>query len=102
MSRTGQDAGAKTPAMTNGEFQRRRADKDADCLLAGLRKLAVEYNAQIDPEGAVFDSAVRDLLTDVRHLCDVYGLHFGPLNTEAHEQYLEERPWRDEGEAAHE
>lgn len=86
----------KGTEMTNAEYQKHRADADSNCLLSRLRALATEYNGTIDREGEVSDSAVRDLLTDIRHLCDMYGLDFGAIDTEAYEGYLEELTWRDD------
>ena len=39
-----------------------------------------------DPE-----SLVIDLLTDLRHYCDEYGLNLGKLDRVAHEHYLYEK-----------
>lgn len=37
-----------------------------------------------------FDTAISDLLADIRHLCDREGLDMGEMDRRAHKRYLEE------------
>lgn len=37
------------------------------------------------------NDAVRDMLSDLRHLCDAWGVAFGEANSTAHDHYLAER-----------
>jgi hypothetical protein len=72
--------------MTNAKFQKKRI-KQGPCLLAALHKV---IEAHCEEQGLEPVSALRDALTDMRHLADIYQLDFGELDQYAHEGYLEE------------
>ena len=62
-------------------------------LLRSLGDIIQRYSKD---EGTDMECAMRDTLTDLRHLCDVYGLDFGKIDSKAHKGYLEETSpeWR--------
>ena len=72
--------------MTNAEYQTERIAQ-GPCLLAALHKV---IEAHCEEQGLEPVSALRDALTDMRHLADIYELDFGELDQYAHEGYLEE------------
>jgi len=72
--------------MTNAEFQKKRI-AEGPCLLAALHKV---LESHCEEQGLEPLSALRDALTDMRHLADIYQLDFGELDRYAHEGYLEE------------
>jgi hypothetical protein len=72
--------------MTNAEYQAKRLAEGLS-LLAALHKVIEEH---CEEQGLEPVSALRDALTDMRHLADVYHLDFGALDHYAHEGYLEE------------
>jgi hypothetical protein len=72
--------------MTNAEYQAKRIAQ-GPCLLAALRKL---IDAHCEEQGLEPVSALRDALTDMRHLADIHQLDFGELDQYAYEGYLEE------------
>jgi hypothetical protein len=37
------------------------------------------------------ENAIRDVLSDLRHLCDAWGVAYGQADSTAHNHYLEER-----------
>jgi len=72
--------------MTNAQFQKRRIAQGPS-LLAALHKV---LESHCEEQGLEPVSALRDALTDMRHLADIYQLDFGELDQYAHEGYLEE------------
>jgi hypothetical protein len=72
--------------MTNAEYQTKRI-AEGPSLLAALHKVLESHCEEQDLERG---SALRDALTDMRHLTDIYQLDFGELDRYAHEGYLEE------------
>ena len=72
--------------MTNTEYQQNRI-KQGPCLLAALHQV---IEAHCEEQGLEPVSALRDALTDMRHLADIYLLEFGELDQYAYEGYLEE------------
>jgi hypothetical protein len=72
--------------MTNAEYQRRRIAQGPS-LLAALHKV---LESHCEEQGLEPVSALRDALTDMRHLADIYQLDFGELDQHAHDGYLEE------------
>ncbi len=72
--------------MTNAEFQTKRI-AEGPCLLAALHKV---LESHCEEQGLEPVSALRDALTDMRHLADIYQLDFGEMDQYAHEGYLEE------------
>lgn len=85
----------KTPKTfrTNAAYQRHRIRTTPKSLAAGLKKLLLGYGKS---EGVNHRSAIRDALTDLRHLCDIYGLDFGELDGGAYQGYLEEAQYHKE------
>ena len=53
------------------------------------KSLATLLNKTYDPHGARCN--VTDMLTDLRHLCDVNGWDFADLDRQAYEHYIGER-----------
>ena len=72
--------------MTNTQYQARRL-AEGPSLLAALHKV---LESHCEEQGLEPVSALRDALTDMRHLADIYQLDFGELDQYAHEGYLEE------------
>jgi hypothetical protein len=72
--------------MTNAEYQAKRF-AEGPCLLTALHKL---IEAHCEEQGLEPVSALRDALTDMRHLADIYQLDFGAMDHYAYEGYLEE------------
>ena len=72
--------------MTNAEYQAKRM-AEGPSLLAALHRV---LEAHCQEQGLEPISALRDALTDMRHLADIYQLDFGELDQYAHEGYLEE------------
>jgi hypothetical protein len=72
--------------MTNAEYQKKRIAQ-GPCLLATLHKV---IEAHCEEHGMEPVSALRDALTDMRHLADIYQLDFGELDHDAYEGYIEE------------
>jgi len=72
--------------MTNAQYQAKRL-ADGPSLLAALHKV---IEVHCEEQGIEPVSALRDALTDMRHLADIYQLDFGELDQYAHEGYLEE------------
>lgn len=72
--------------MTNAEYQANRLTQGPSLLVA-LNRVIKKHCREQDLEPA---SALRDALTDMRHLADVYALDFGALDSQAHDGYLEE------------
>jgi len=72
--------------MTNAEYQTKRL-AEGPSLLAALHKV---IEAHCEEQGLEPVSAMRDALTDMHHMADVYHLDFGALDQYAHEGYLEE------------
>lgn len=60
---------------------------DSDNSTRALRALQTIYPAY-DDDGA--ETAVRDVLADLRHLCDLMGWSFAELSGQAHTVYLRE------------
>ncbi len=55
------------------------------------RKLAATLRQYQNNEKANTDSAVVDMLTDLRHVCDRYGLDYASLNRIARGHHIVER-----------
>jgi hypothetical protein len=72
--------------MTNAQHQAKRL-ANGPSLLAALHKV---IDAHCEEQGLETVSALRDALTDMRHLADIYRLDFGELDHDAHEGYIEE------------
>jgi hypothetical protein len=72
--------------MTNAEYQAKRLT-EGPSLLAALHKV---LESHCEEQGLEPVSALRDALTDMRHLADIYQLDFGELDQYAYEGYLEE------------
>jgi hypothetical protein len=72
--------------MTNAEYQAKRL-AEGPSLLAALHKVLESHSEE---QGLESVSALRDALTDMRHLADIYQLNFGELDHYAYEGYLEE------------
>jgi hypothetical protein len=72
--------------MTNAEYQAKRLT-EGPSLLAALHKV---LESHCEAQGLEPVSAMRDALTDMRHLADIYQLDFGELDHYAHEGYIEE------------
>lgn len=72
--------------MTNAQYQRKRI-KRGPCLLATLHRAITKHCREqgIEPE-----FALRDAVTDLRHLADIYQLDFAEVDANAYECYLEE------------
>ena len=60
--------------------------------LSRVQKIAREhYEDTEDERGRILPCFfVRDILTDLRHYCDRYGVEFGAADRAAHGVYLEE------------
>lgn len=56
-------------------------------LLNPLNRLIRDYARR---EGIGYECAVRDVLTDARHLCDLTALDYGDIDERAYQVYLEE------------
>jgi len=72
--------------MTNAEYQTKRITQ-GHSLIATLHKV-IEEHCQEHGLEPVF--AMRDALTDMHHLADVYQLDFEDLEDQAYDGYLEE------------
>jgi hypothetical protein len=72
---------------TANEENARRIDRAAKAIWAG------EY-LQDHPKD--HETAVRDLLSDLRHYCDCYAVDFGNEDRIAHSNYLAELEGNDE------
>jgi hypothetical protein len=72
--------------MTNTEHQKKRIAQGPS-LLAALHKV---LESHWEEQGLEPVSALRDALTDMRHLADIYQLDFGELDHYAYEGYIEE------------
>jgi len=72
--------------MTNAEYQAKRLAQ-GPYLLAALHKV---LESHCEEQGLEPVSTLRDALTDMRHLADIYQLDFGELDHDAHEGYIEE------------
>lgn len=72
--------------MTNAEYQRKRI-KQGPCLIATLHRAIRRHCREqgIEPE-----SALRDAMTDMRHLADIYRLNFAEVDSDAYDGYREE------------
>ena len=77
---------------TNRDYQRFRRSQGPSLL----RTLSVETLRYARREGTPLDCALRDVLTDLRHFCDINGLDFGAIDERAHDEYLEELAWKEE------
>ena len=53
------------------------------------KSLTTLLNKTYDPYGARCN--VTDMLTDLRHLCDVKGWDFADLDRQAYQHYIEEK-----------
>jgi hypothetical protein len=73
--------------MTNAKAQAARLKKMPNSLLGQLSRIITKY---ADREGTELHCAIRDTLTDIRHLCDIHGLEWGGLDEQAYDVYLEE------------
>jgi hypothetical protein len=58
-----------------------------DSLLGRLARNITEYSER---EGIELHCAIRDAVSDIRHLCDIHRLDFEALEDQAREMYLEE------------
>lgn len=78
----------------NKELQEHRL-RLGPSLLVTLNDAITGY---AETEGTDIDCAIRDALTDIRHLCDVHGLDYGDIDERAYSGYLEENSeeWRGE------
>ena len=72
--------------MTNAEFQKNRIAQGPS-LLRTLHEV-IERHCEEHGLEPVF--AITDVLIDIRHLADVYGLDLGEIDANAHNSYLEE------------
>jgi len=70
--------------MKNTQYGRLR---DNASLLNQLNKLVRDYAKRA---GTNYDCALRDVLTDARHLCDLNGLDYGHIDARAYSGYCEE------------
>lgn len=61
-------------------------------IIAKRALLASYEDADCDAE-----SAIKDCLSDLRHLCDRLGVNFGELDSSAYDNYLNELPFSSEG-----
>jgi hypothetical protein len=73
--------------MTNANAQAARLKKAPNSLLGQLSRIITKY---ADREGTEFNCAIRDTLTDIRHLCDIHGLEWAALDEQAYDVYREE------------
>ena len=73
--------------MTNAKYQAKRLSQSPDSLLGQLNRIITEYS---DREGTEPHRAIRDVLTDVRHLCDIRKFDFSALDRDGYEVYLQE------------
>lgn len=73
--------------MTNAKYQAARLVQMPDSLLGQLSRIITEYSER---EGTELHCAIRDVLTDVRHLCDIREFDFAALDTDAYQVYLQE------------
>ena len=64
-----------------------KSDCQKEQELRTLRNALMDY---MEVEGADEQSALRDLLTDIRHLCDERGLNIYKALEGSYEVYLEE------------
>ena len=71
--------------MTNAQYQRKRRREPSL-----LRDLEIAIFRYARGQGTTVECTVRDVLTDLRHACDIHGLNFGELNSRAYQGYLEE------------
>jgi hypothetical protein len=71
--------------MTNAEYQAKRLAQGPS-LLSALHKVVERH---CEEQGLEPVSGMRDALTDMRHLADIYQLDFGELDHYAHDGYLE-------------
>lgn len=72
--------------MTNAQYQSNRIAQGPS-LLATLHA-AIEKHCEEQGLEPVF--GLKDALTDMRHLSDVYGVDFGEIDGKAYDGYLEE------------
>jgi hypothetical protein len=80
--------------MTNAQYQRTRIRGDASALIAQFRRAILLYARA---QGTSVERAMSDSLVDLRHLCDIWQLDFGALESDAYEGYLEELEYSREG-----
>jgi len=73
--------------MTSAHYQANRLAESPDSLLGQISRIVTDYS---EFEGIELHCAIRDTLTDLRHLCDIHGFDFGELDGDAHEGYIEE------------
>ena len=81
-----------------GEFPYQEADEDPQLyrLYLVAKALRAAYEDAADDTNP--QQAVRDILADLRHLCDATGLDFATEDRTAYENYSKERhTWSREG-----
>lgn len=61
--------------------------RGADSLIGKLHAVLTEY---CEGEGVEMEFAMRDALTDMRHICDIHELNLGDIDGRAHQGYLSE------------
>lgn len=76
----------ETTFTTNAEYQKFRLGQGPS-LLKDLRDTIERY---CEEQGTETEATIRDVLTDLRHLCDVHDLDFGEIDRRAYEGYCEE------------
>lgn len=74
--------------MTSTEYQKQRLNDPCGSYIAKLAAVIREY---METEGTGYDCALRDTLTDIRHLCDIEGLDYAAIDDRAHEVYTDEQ-----------
>ena len=82
----------KDAAGINADYQRMRLRLGPSLL----RELDRAIQGCVREHGCDEKDAVRDMLIDVRHLCDVYGVNFAEADQEAYDGYFVEsaEEWR--------
>ena len=76
--------------MTNTEYQTQRIADAPESLIAKIHQVLTQY---CEAEGVEMESALRDLLVDARHLCDVADVSYFEAEADAYVGYLEERTY---------
>ena len=82
----------ETTFPTNAEYQKFRLGQGPS-LLKDLHDTIEHY---CEEQGTEIESTIRDVLTDLRHLCDIHGFDFAAIDRRAYEGYCEENSpeWR--------
>ena len=72
--------------MDNRKYQRQRRNS-GPCLLRSLDAAILVYARE---QGCSIECAIRDALTDLRHISDIHRQDFANIDDRAHDGYVEE------------